>query len=407
MRSGFREGAINRFFLRNFRRTDALFRAFRRLPRALRDRLVDRHVQRVRTAAPGGPDRLTIFLTNQCNMKCAHCFIVKEVQPKLELMSLDDYRRLFRSVRGRVAQVLLTGGEPTLRDDFVDIVLAASREGRIPTVSVFSNGLRPDALVTQLAAVLDGSDVRINVQTSIDGLASFHDVNRRVPGAYRRAVEAIAKVAALGARYPGRLGRVVTATAISRQNLGELEAICDAVTTTGASPAFSFVRTSADVFGLADPALKSDFAPEATKADGSTKFGGDDYLDVTEMDAALAVLARKVWRDDPGRLQFNYNRVTMEAVRDLKATGASPLSAECGMGYDDLVILADGTVSRCEMLATAVALRDYDFHLPRLLAGEPWRRYLGATAGCWCTHDCGIGVSMMKEPALLKRLTPR
>jgi MoaA/NifB/PqqE/SkfB family radical SAM enzyme len=384
-----------------------MFRLFRALPRPMGDRLIDAYVRRARRAgaAHGCPDRLTIFLTDRCNMKCAHCFIVKETASHTHEMTLADYTALFASVRGRVAQALLTGGEPTLRADFVDLVVAASREARIPTISIFSNGLRPEALVRQIETILEACDATINFQTSIDGTRAFHDRNRRVPGAFDRAVETVGRLEELGRRRPGRLGRVITTTAISRQNVDDLEAICAAVEDTGAVPSFAFVRTSDDVFNISDPRLKSDFAPEETKADGSAKFGAGDYLDVKQMDAALELLGRRVWGKDPGRLQFNYNRVTLEAVRDLKASGQSPLSRECAMGYDDLVILPDGSIGRCEMLAAPVNLRAFGFDLPRLLAGEEWQRHLRATAGCWCTHECGIGVSMMKEPELLKKLT--
>ena len=112
----------------------------------------------------------------------------------------------------------------------------------------------------------------------------------------------------------------------------------------------------------------------------------------------------KIWRREPGRLSFNYNRVTLETIRDSGATKTSALSSECRMGYDDLIVSPDGFVSRCEMLVAPVNLKDFDFDIARLIGSDQWQGYLGGTSGCWCTHDCGIGVSIMKEPRLLKRL---
>ena len=74
------------------------------------------------------------------------------------------------------------------------------------------------------------------------------------------------------------------------------------------------------------------------------------------------------------------------------------------MGYDDLIVLPDGWIARCEMLRGLVTLRDYNFDLPKLLSSDSWQNYLKSSSGCWCTHDCGIGISIMKEPALLKNL---
>src|SRR5690606_18742713 len=94
-------------------------------------------------AKRGVPDRLTVFVTDECNLRCPHCFIITDHQVKApSAMSLDDYARLFRSVRGRVSRLLLTGGEPTLREDLGPIVAAANTEGRIPQVGIFTHGLQ-------------------------------------------------------------------------------------------------------------------------------------------------------------------------------------------------------------------------------------------------------------------------
>lgn len=398
--------AKGNFFLRNFERTDKIFRVFRRLPAFIRNRIIDAYVARAKASAVERfcPERMTLFLTNKCNMKCAHCFIIKEVQPTINMMQLEDYRKMFRSVRGGCTQVLLTGGEITLRKDLADIIISAAKDGGVRTCNIFSNGLKLDALEEHLTKVLENCDVNLNYQTSLDGMQPFHDFNRRVPGAFESAVESVKRIRALSEKYPGRFSRIIMATAVSKQNLQDLSDMCDIVLKAGATPTFCFVRTSDDTFNLKDQRFKSEFSPEKTKADGSVKFADGDYLSVEEMDRALKIMNDKVWSTDPDRLNFNYNRVTLEAVRNSKDTFISPLTDECRMGYDDVVVLADGLVSRCENLIAPVTLRDFDFNLPKLMQSEAWQKYMSDTSGCWCTHDCGIGVSMMKEAPLLKQL---
>lgn len=394
------------FFLSDFKRTDLMYRVFRRLPATLRGSIIDTYVNFAKKSSRDRvcPERLTLFLTNQCNMKCAHCFIVKEVQPKIVAMTLEDYRKLFKSVKGNVSQVLFTGGEATLRSDFPDIVISAFKDGSIPTANIFSNGLKTDRVLSQLQVILDQCDIKINYQTSLDGLEEFHDRNRRVPNGFRNAIATIKGVQALKQKYPNRFGRLVTTAAISRQNLRELREIAETIENTGASAAFAFVRTSADVFNLRDESLKSSFTPEETKADGSVKFANNDFLSVAEMDEALKVLETTLWSRDIGSLHYRYNRATLRAIRNSKASAVSPLTDECRMGFDDVVILADGLVSRCENLAAPSELRDFDFDLPKLLLSQKWKDFMDRSSGCWCTHDCGIGVSMMKEKPLLRDL---
>lgn len=397
----------NNFLLDDFSRADFIFRKFSRLSPRIRGSIVDTYTRLARQGANGRiiPERLTLFLTNQCNMKCAHCFIVKEHQPRFWEMGLDEYRRLFQSIRGHVSQVLLTGGEPTLRKDFTDILISASKDGRIRTAGIFSNGLRKEPILHAIECAMEESSIRINLQTSIDGLVKFHDHNRRVPGALQKAFDAIQSVNNLKSKYGNRIGRVVATTAISRTNLNDLEEIINLALGTGASLAFAFVRGSKDgVFNLSDSSLLSEFEPEEKKADGSDKFRKDDFLTVEDMDHALDVLERKLWCRFPDTLVYAYNRITLRAIRNTLAEKRSQLTQECRMGYDDLVILPNGDVARCEMLAANASLANYQWELPALLQGPEWQQNLQSTSGCWCTHDCGLGVSIMKEPTLIKKL---
>ena len=64
------------------------------------------------------PFKLTFCLTFWCNYRCQTCNIWK-MAPRDEL-SLDEIRRFFAR-SGRFLWIDLTGGEVTLRKDFIDI----------------------------------------------------------------------------------------------------------------------------------------------------------------------------------------------------------------------------------------------------------------------------------------------
>ena len=99
----------------------------------------------------------------------------------------------------------------------------------------------------------------------------------------------------LSQKYPGRIGRTITATAISKQNFDSLAEICEVVTNTSAAPSFGFVRTSGDVFDLKDDYYKNEaMEPEAKKSDGSVKFSDKDYMQLEDMDKALNIINNKV-----------------------------------------------------------------------------------------------------------------
>lgn len=97
-----------------------------------------------------------IVATNRCDLSCWYCFFyAKEGQPIYE-PSLDQIREMVKNLRAekpvRCNAVQITGGEPTLREDLVEMVKICKEEG-ISHVQVNSDGInlafKPD-LATQL-----------------------------------------------------------------------------------------------------------------------------------------------------------------------------------------------------------------------------------------------------------------
>ncbi|WP_297518889.1 tetraether lipid synthase Tes [Thermococcus sp.] len=76
---------------------------------------------------------LNIVLTNRCNLACWYCFFyAKEGQPIYE-PTLEQIRQMLRNAKKEYPiganAVQLTGGEPTLRDDLIEIIRMAHEEG--------------------------------------------------------------------------------------------------------------------------------------------------------------------------------------------------------------------------------------------------------------------------------------
>ena len=74
------------------------------------------------------------------------------------------------------------------------------------------------------------------------------------------------------------------------------------------------------------------------------------------------------------------------------------------MGYDDIIILPNGKIARCEMLSPYTNLKDYDFDLGKLIKSNVHQNYLKKTSGCFCEHECAISVTAMSDKKLLKQM---
>ncbi len=92
-----------------------------------------------------------IVATNRCDLSCWYCFFyAKEGQPIYE-PSLEQIRAMVRNLRQEKPvpcnAVQITGGEPTLREDLIDIIRICKEEG-VDHVQVNTDGInfafRPD-----------------------------------------------------------------------------------------------------------------------------------------------------------------------------------------------------------------------------------------------------------------------
>lgn len=129
--------------------------------------------------------RLHLHLTNQCNLRCPHCYMASGTAYDDEL-STEEIKELcenFRSVGG--THVSLTGGEPTVRFDFLEIVEHIHRLGM--KASVFSNGVLWDEEKVQRMSVCDIEGVQI----SLDGYDELSNSVVRGPGVFERALKTI------------------------------------------------------------------------------------------------------------------------------------------------------------------------------------------------------------------------
>ena len=139
------------------------------------------------------PLSATFEPTARCNMNCAHCYINKspkdEVARQRELSTEQIKSIIDQMVDAGVLFLTLTGGEPLLRHDFVEIYTYARLKGLM--VILFTNG----TMITEEIADLLKEIRPFNVEVSIYGATpEVYEAVTRVPGSYAKCIRGISLI---------------------------------------------------------------------------------------------------------------------------------------------------------------------------------------------------------------------
>lgn len=357
---------------------DFLFAYFQLLPNFVLNKIAHEIAKKGKREMkkPGLPHHLTFFVTNKCNLKCAHCFYISELNNNKEEMSLDQIKRLAISMDGKIHQVVLTGGEPFLRKEFVDICSVLEEYAGVQSATIMTNGSMPERIEHDISEIINRTSMSLSFQISIDGPLSVHDVNRGKKGAFNNAIQTIRRLQ--GLQNGGRIQRITTATAISQTNLKYIEDIlCELRKLKGVLHGFTFVRgSSRNTIGLSDKSLLSGFDPDESM-----------YLSTKQIKETIKILDDKLWRRIKPNLYYATNRMLLNLIANYTEEGLK--DNHCMAGTADFTIYANGDVSLCEMLKPFGNIKKYNFNVQKFWECE-YGIYRKKVAGCKCTHDCNI-----------------
>ena len=91
---------------------------------------------------------IRLSITDVCNYSCTYCLpqgYKKTPGDKRSFMSAEEISRLTKALsKLGVCKIRLTGGEPTVRKDFFDILKDMKQNSNIPKVTMTTNGYRLD-----------------------------------------------------------------------------------------------------------------------------------------------------------------------------------------------------------------------------------------------------------------------
>jgi radical SAM protein with 4Fe4S-binding SPASM domain len=181
-----------------------------------------------RLLAQLGPERLPLVgsleLTYRCNMACVQCYCnlpANDEQALSEELSSDEICAILDQAAERgCLWLMLTGGEPLLRPDFVDVYTFAKKRGML--VTLFTNG----TLLNEEKADYLAEWPPRKVEITLHGVTrqTFESVSR-VPGSYDRCMRGIE----LLLERDIRLSLKTTVTTLNVHELWETKAYVEAL----------------------------------------------------------------------------------------------------------------------------------------------------------------------------------
>lgn len=351
------------------------------------------HLAKVKAATCFGrritPPFVTLYVTTRCDERCIHCFYWDELNPKPNVdFTLAEFERTLGSM-GEIFNLFIGGGEPFLRADLAEIVLAAHRMNGVANVYVPTNGQHTERVVSTLSRVLPrAAGLRFHLNLSVDHVdEDEHDRIRGRQGAYRRLLKTAAAVKSLRQTHPNLI--LHTLTTVMRDNQSEILRIHEE--------------------------LKRRFEPDGT----SYNYCRGNPLDAaqTEVDPQIyRRLANRVEQDRRagrlregafGALNHSLDEQVRSSVEKTVTEGRAQFS--CVAGRLACVIYSNGDVTECETKNSPVGnLRDADYNFPSLwFSARAESIAADAADGCHCTHECGHYASTIYSARLLAKVAGR
>lgn len=295
---------------------------------------------------------LRISLTDKCNFRCVYCMPAAgmKFQPRDELLTDDELLRAIRVCVGLgFTKLRLTGGEPTIRPHFVELVGAIKSIPGVENLSMTTNGL----LLSRMADGLKQAGLdRINVSMDTLDPVRFRAMTRG--GRLDLVLEGIEAAERVGIG-PIKINSVV----LKDQNEHEVGDLAAMTLEREWQMRFLEIMPMEGVGEVHDEALVTS---QQTMERLETRFGKLDPVETDPSDPA------RLWRIPGARGTIGF---------------ISPVSAPFCAHCNRVRLAADGKLRLCLLRSDEVDLRDLirsgatDAEIELSVRGGVWRKPWG------------------------------
>ena len=333
--------------------------------------------------APGKISKLFYFVTSQCNARCNFCFnldnVVNWSKRKPTELTLDEIRRVAASA-DRLPYITLSGGEPFVRPDLVDVVEAFHTLAHTFWVTIPTNAALTRHVLNGTRNILTRCpEVFLTIQVSLDSLHEDHDRSRKIKGGFEALSETLHGLAMLRRVYPNL--RIQIGTVYGAFNVARIREIAE------------YCRTHFEVdqhlFGLIR-------APRTliSHEDDALVHGYIDFL--REHEERTGGNHRGLW----ARAVRALNGITYADLLQIRLS--EKFLRPCAATQKFATLYDDGRVTPCEVLETTDCgnVRNFDCDLRALLNHKDVKRLHReqiVKAKCNCEWVCAIPINVLYD----------
>ena len=175
------------------------------------------------------PRIIAYTVTWRCNAACDMCGVRnvdRNAKDKKQELSVGDVRKIFKDPLLRKLDLIrFTGGEPFLKEDFIDIVDEIIKNTRTKICYITTNGFYSEKifdLVRRLATKTNN----LVIQVSLDAPGEIHDNIRKVPHLYEKVMHTLEGLKILRNKYKFSFGVNQTVTPKTVRYIDEISILC-------------------------------------------------------------------------------------------------------------------------------------------------------------------------------------
>jgi MoaA/NifB/PqqE/SkfB family radical SAM enzyme len=333
------------------------------------------------------PSFVLLFVTSRCNARCSFCFYAENINDlhKDNELTAEEYLSISKSA-GHIPYLLISGGEPVLRDDLAEIIGYFVENASSKFITIPSNGLSPEKTFRLFETLTSRyPKTHFRAAFSLDYPDERHDRVRGVKGCRESLLEAARRIAVLRAgRTNLSMDLVTVFIDQSAEDLKNLREFAD-----------HNIHPNNHELHI----LRSD-APG----------GAVDSVDVNLFLNELTVFGEKGRVKETRALSAIFRGINNTFLRTMKHLCRGIWTGPCRAGSKFTVIDECGKVRLCEIRDDVLGdLRENGYSLMKILHSESSLKTIRDMNKdrCTCTWECAMSTNIIFNPRFYPELIYR